>query len=271
MSFGSFYTSATGMFAANDRLAVTGNNIANLSTVGYKQNSIEFADIFYSVSKIPGGVANATTGVGISYGTGTRVASTPLDMTPGPFLSTGQPLDAYISDPSNQFASFFTVLDVDGNTLYTRRGDFLPNAVGAVGPLHLESGGQAYIVQPQIDLVFDPAGYSITSDGRVVGGTVGEVGQLQLARFINPEGLEQVGDTFFAETAASGTPTTGVAGDANFSSTAIVSGGLEESNVQFVEQTIELITSSQSFQINSEGFRAANGEILTTINLAANT
>lgn len=250
-----FYAGASGLRSQSQSLDITANNLANAATTGFKSSRANFQDLLYN-SLSNGGVGGAGPGLGISFGGGTALSSTQLDFAQGPLQSTGQPYDVAING-----RGFFAVTDNDGNRFFTRAGNFTLNADGML-TLPTSSGGLG--LEPPIRIPDGTANVSIGPQGAVVADGV-EVGRIAAVGFINPEGLEQIGDNLFAETGASGAPFVGQFGQEGFGS--LSQGYLEGSNVDTVEQIINLITTQQFFSLDAQVVRSANEELQTVLGL----
>ncbi|WP_419193702.1 flagellar hook-basal body protein [Kolteria novifilia] len=254
----SLATGSSGLQTYSQGLAVTANNLANLQTTGFKASRANINDLIYGILRAPGagGQGPTAAGLGTSFGQGASVGSTQLDFAQGPLVPTGQPLDAAISGPG-----FFSVTDAEGNEFYSRAGNFSRNAEGQ---LVLPGGDQSFLALPPVQIPADATNVSIGADGTVTaqqGGETVELGQLQATRFVNEEGLQQVGSNLFAETGASGPPQGGTFGEDGFGS--IASGFLEGSNVEPVEELTTLIKDQSAFAFNAEVVRAANENLMT--------
>jgi len=236
---------------------VIANNLANVNTSGFKRSQVNFQDLLYVTMEEPGteissGINSPT---GVEIGSGVRAASTVKIFTAGELQNTGNPLDIAIAGDG-----FLQVTMPNGDLRYTRDGSLLINGIGQL----VTSSG--YTLQPSITI---PEGSTVTieKDGGVnvtdPSGTQSVVGTIQLARFPNASGLSSEGDNLYAETQASGTPTTGTAGDNGFGT--IQAGFLEKSNVQMVTELVNLITAQRAYEINSRAIRAGD-EMLQTAN-----
>jgi flagellar basal-body rod protein FlgG len=255
-----FSTSATGMMAQEMLVDTIANNLANVNTTGFKRSQIEFQDLLYAKMKEPGteiapGV-NAPTG--LEVGTGVRVASTLRVFSLGEFHNTQRNLDIAIRGNG-----FLQVLMPNGDMRYTRDGSLLVNANGQ---LVTQAG---YQIEPAIAIPADAATIDIATDGSVNVtdsiGTRSVVGTVQLARFVNPSGLGSQGDNLFTPTDASGEPVVGTAGQEGFGD--IQSGFLEKSNVNMVNELVNLITAQRAYEINSRAIRAGDEMLRNTSNL----
>ena len=250
--------SATGIFAATQRIEVTSNNVANINTNGFKRGEARFADVLYQRLVTPGNPTNLNeTGVGVELGKGVQLSSVTTLFEQGSFVP-GFDLDLAINGEG-----FFRVTDVEGNVFYTRNGAFQPKGAGAAGALNLQLGDRSVTLDPAIILPGQNAIASVSSDGTLTQGTF--TASISLTRFQNPDGLEQVGDLLFRETIASGLATTGTPSTPGFGS--IVNGALEGSNVDLSNELIALVQGSQAFALNSQSFQTGNEEIRQVIAL----
>ncbi|EDY84516.1 flagellar basal-body rod protein FlgG [Verrucomicrobiia bacterium DG1235] len=246
----SLYSAASGMEAQQTNLNVISNNIANVSTTGFKKSKVEFQDMFYQVPKSVGADSGGNIlPTGIQVGTGTQVVSTSKVFTQGQVSQTGEQLDvAIVGD------GFFRVTGPDNETLYTRDGAF---KVGPTGEVTNSQGMTA------IDFAAPPAGTTkvvindtggvtyLADDSDVLGR-----GQLQTARFRNSSGLLALGGNLFRETDASGAPTVGNPG-ADGSGT-LQQGYLETSNVNIVEEMVNMILAQRAYEINSKSIQTSD-------------
>jgi flagellar basal-body rod protein FlgG len=236
------------------------NNLANVNTTGFKRSQIEFQDLLYEKLKEPGtevapGI-NAPTG--LEVGSGVRVASTLRVFSLGEFHSTGRPLDIAIRGNG-----FLQVLMPDGDIRFTRAGSLQVNANGQLVTL------SGYQLEPAIAVPTDAASIDVAPDGGInvtdSAGVRSVVGTLQLARFVNPSGLTAHGDNLYAPSDASGEPVVGTPGQAGYGT--IQSGFLERSNVQMVNELVNLITAQRAYEINSRAIRAGDEMLRNTNNL----
>lgn len=259
MPFRTFDIGVSGVLAQSASLGVTANNLANLSTTGFKSSRANFQDTLYH--SLRAATPGSAIGVGVAYGSGVAISSIQPNFNQGPIAQTGQPLDVAINGQG-----FFVVSDSEGNTYYTRSGAFTTDANGR---LTLASGAVAYVIEPPIVIPPGATNIGVAPDGTVsavVDGSPVVVGQLAAARFINEEGLAQVGNNLFAETGASGAPNLGVFSQNGFGS--LVQGSLEGSNVDATAEIIDLITTQSAFSLNVESIRAADREVLTLLAIA---
>ena len=245
----SLYSAATGMEAQQLNLNTIANNLANVNTPGFKRSKIEFQDLLYQKPRASGSDSGGGNLVptGIEVGNGSRVAATSKVFTQGQLTQTGEKLDIAI-----QGDGFFEVQRADGTTAYTRSGSFKLNAGGqvvTVDGLPVLSGFQNI-----------PSGADITiaQNGQVTVQSSGGTQQFRITmtRFANPAGLQSLGGNLYEETAASGTPETGQPGEQGFGST--IQGYTEASNVNIVEEMVNLITAQRAYEINSKSIQTSD-------------
>lgn len=237
------------------------NNLANSSTVGFKRVRLEFQDLLYQTHRTPGASANASTPlpVGLQIGLGARVISSERVFIQGDFQQTQNPLDLVIEG-----SGFFQVRQTNGELAYTRAGAFHLNAQGQV----VTATGET--LEPAITIPTAATSITVGNDGTVSVTLAGQtnaqsVGQIQLAAFANPAGMESLGRNLFRETAASGQPTIS-APDANGLGR-INQGYVEGSNVNVVEELVNMISAQRIYETNSKVITAAD-RMLGTINQA---
>ncbi len=255
----SLYTAATGMLAQQTQIDTTSNNIANVNTIGYKKQRAEFADLFYQVMEYAGIGSGTTLGspTGIEVGLGVRPTAITKMFSQGNFKETGNNLDMAITGNG-----FFQVELPDGSTAYTRNGAFKVDGNGSI----VNSDG--YKLLPEITIPPNTVTVSIGTDGTVsvlqAGDTEpNQVGQIELANFINPAGLHSLGDNNYIQTVASGDVVTGIAGLEGLGQ--IKQGFVEMSNVQLVEEMTDLITGQRAYEANSKAITTSD-EMLQTVN-----
>lgn len=255
------YTAATGMQAQQLNIDNIANNLANASTVGFKRTRLEFQDLLYQNLRTPGAASNASTSlpVGLQIGMGARAVSSERIFLQGDFRQTENPLDMVIEG-----SGFFQVRLSSGELAYTRAGSFHLDAQGQV----VTASGEP--LEPAITIPNNATSITVGADGTVSVTTPGQanaqnVGQIQLASFANPAGLEAVGRNLFKETAASGQPTAG-APDSNGLGR-INQGFIEGSNVNVVEELVTMISAQRAYETNSKVISAAD-RMLGTINQA---
>jgi flagellar basal-body rod protein FlgG len=262
MSIQAFYTAASGMNSMQAKLDVIANNLANTSTTGFKADRANFEDLFYHQEKYPGtqDTSGAYTPTGIATGTGSRVQSTQSNFLQGSLQQTGNQLDVAI-----QGQGFFQIKDPSGTVLYSRAGNFSRNASGQIV---MGSANIGRLLEPAITIPNEATAVSISSAGVVsyqvpTSQTLQQAGTIQMANFINPQGLLKIGENLYQETDSSGTAQTGVPG-ANGMGT-LQQASLEQSNVDPVSSLIDLITTQRSFEMNSQTIHAGD-EAWQTIN-----
>jgi flagellar basal-body rod protein FlgG len=262
MSVQTLYTAATGMEAMETKLDIIANNLANVNTTAFKKARGNFEDLFYRQEVLPGSEdqSGGITSTGTAIGLGSQVSSTQTDFEQGAFIDTNRPLDVAVVGKG-----FFQVTDVDGSTVYTRAGNFGVNRDGA---LVIGSAAVGRLVEPNIQIPEGTTDVSITAEGIVnvvVDGVASQAGTLQLATFINPEGLLKLGENLFAETEASGTAQVGDPGQNG--SGLLRAGMLEASNVNPVRELIDLITTQRSFELNSQAIQVGDEVLQLAANL----
>ena len=257
----SLSTAATGMDAQQTRLDVTANNIANVSTPGFKKSRAEFADLMYQTTRQPGvATGNGTQSpTGLQVGMGVRIVDTQRQHSEGDLQQTGNPLDVAIEG-----SGFFPITMPTGETAYTRNGAFKLDSTGKM----VNSDG--YALASAISIPPEAQSVSIAADGTVSATTATDaqaiqVGQIQLATFVNPAGLANAGRNLFKETSSSGTATTGAPGQNGIGS--LSQGTLEGSNVKVVEEMIDLIAGQRAYDVNSRVIKAADEMMQETANL----
>ncbi len=266
MAITALHAAASGMRALDEKLNVVANNLANINTHAFKRSRVNFEDLLYQVKREPG-IPNAEDEPiphGILIGTGVTVSGTQLNFAPGAVDRTDKPLDLRID--GDGFFQVRTVHDGDTITAYTRAGNFVRNAEGNV--VLADSGGA--ILEPPIVVPEDEIEISIGRNGEVRvrqqgGSTLNTVGQIELARFVNPEGLTQIGRNLYRDTDASGAAVTGEPEQDGLG--AIAQGQLEMSNVDPVRELIGLITTQRAFELNSQSIQSADETLQIISNL----
>jgi flagellar basal-body rod protein FlgG len=260
MAINALQSAATGLAALNVALDVTAHNLANVNTVGFKASRVNFQDLLY-LEKAQPGATNLNEDqrpIGLYVGLGVQVSGTQLDFTQGTVQATKKPLDVMING-----SGFFQVSVEDskaaGGRAYTRAGSFALNSDGEL----VLANDQGRRLEPVITIPPNAIqdSITITSDGRVTYMLPGateptEAGQIELATFVNPAGLEQIGENLYGETVASGPPSTGVPAQDDRGS--LIQGSLESSNVDPTRELIELIRVQRAFEMNSQSIRAAD-------------
>ena len=240
----SLWIARTGLDTQQTQLDVIANNLANVSTNGFKRQRAVFQDLLYQTMRQPGAQSSQQTQVpaGLQLGTGARPVSTAHLFTQGNLQKTDNSLDVAINGDG-----FFQVLLPDGTTAYTRDGSFQKDNQGQVVT------ADGYPLQPAITIPADARAISIGTDGTVSvtqGNTTTQIGNLQVATFINPAGLQSIGQNLFLETAASGTPTPNTPG--NNGAGAVNQGYVETSNVNVAEELVLMIQTQRAYELNSK-------------------
>lgn len=250
--FRSLNVAATGMAAQQSRLEGISHNIANSNTVGFKRGRIEFQDLLYNTVRHPGAATGDTTNapIGVQYGSGVRVAGLAQVHEQGSFQTTDNPLDLSVEGQG-----FFMVQREDGTLAYTRNGAFRANAEGMI----VTSDGLP--LDPPITIPENSMNVSIAPNGTVSVQLPGEevpieVGELMMATFVNPGGLRAVGHNLYERTIASGEAQFGSPGEDGIGT--IMQGALEQSNVDMVEEMVNLISAQRSYEINSRVISSAD-------------
>lgn len=261
-------SAASGLSALNTKLDVISNNLANVNTNGFKSSRANFQDLLY-VEKEQPGVENANGDqrpTGLYVGLGVKVSGTQIDFeTQGAPITSDRDLDLMIDG-----RGFFQV-QVEQSTsgdevAYTRAGNFALNQDGEI----VLASDQGRRLIPTITIPTDADSIEITSDGRVFAYIPGqtepsELEQIQIAMFVNPTGLKQVGENLYVPTPASGEPNTGNPGDENFGK--VLQGRLEASNVDPTRELVELIRTQRAYEMNSNTIRAADEALRTVAQL----
>ncbi len=250
--FRSLHIAATGMKAQEAQLDSISNNLANSNTVGYKRMRTDFEDLVYQNVRAAGTRTTATTvsPTGHQVGSGVRIASTSRTFGQGPLQMTDNPLDMAIEG-----SGFFVLQRPDGTLAYTRSGQFRTDAQGQV------VNAEGLMVDPPISIPSNATSVTVGSDGTVTASINGQsapvqVGQLQIASFVNPGGLQAVGHNLMIPTAASGEAQIGApAADGRG---ALLQGAVEHSNVEVAEEMIGLIAAQRSYEVNSKVITAAD-------------
>ncbi|HEY9202243.1 MAG TPA: flagellar basal-body rod protein FlgG [Gammaproteobacteria bacterium] len=240
------WISKTGLDAQQTRLSVISNNLANVNTTGFKRDQAIFQDLIYQNKRQAGGQTTEDTRLpsGLSLGTGVRVVATEKLHTQGNITQTGKPLDMAILG-----RGFFQIQQADGSVSYTRDGSFQLDADGQV----VTSQGQ--LLQPSLTIPSDTQSITIGQDG-VVSVITGndtaptQIGNIQLADFVNPSGLQPEGNNLFTETASSGSPLVGTPGLNGLGN--LESGSVETSNVNVVEELVNMIETQRAYEMNSK-------------------
>ncbi len=240
------YVSKTGLAAQDKQLTTISNNLANASTVGYKRDRAVFEDLLYQIQRQPGAQATQETQLpsGLQLGTGVRVVGTQKQFTAGSLQISDQPLDIAIDG-----RGFFQIQQADGTPAYTRNGQFHLNGEGEV----VNAAG--LLLDPNITIPDNASTVTIGTDGIVSARILGQaapvtLGNIDIVDFINPAGLQAAGANLFLETASSGDPITGTPGENGLGQ--IKQGMLENSNVDIVEEMVNMITTQRTYEMNSK-------------------
>jgi flagellar basal-body rod protein FlgG len=241
------WAAKTGLDAQQTRMSVTSHNLANVSTTGFKKGRAVFEDLLYqNVRQVGGSTSQDTMSpTGLSLGTGVRVIATEKSYTQGSLQQTGNSMDVAING-----RGFFQVLLPDGTMAYTRDGNFEVSPQG-----ELVTAGSGYRVQPGITIPDGTQSVTIGKDGIVSVQLAGEaaptqIGSLQLFDFINPAGLQPKGENMLLESASSGAPQSGTPGLNGLGFTE--QGSLEGSNVNVVEELVNMIETQRAYEMNSK-------------------
>ena len=256
---GALYVAKTGLSAQDTQLKVISNNLANVSTVGFKKDRAVFEDLLYQIQRAPGAESAAGTQLpsGLQLGNGVRVVGTQKQFTGGEVQITDQPFDVAINGNG-----FFQVALPSGEIGYTRNGQFHLNGNNEL------TTPEGLLVEQAITLPEEVNNFSIGVDGSVSVTTAGNtepqnIGQLTLASFVNPAGLLAIGQNLFTETGSSGAPVVANPGESGLGQTR--QNMLEASNVNAVEELVNLITTQRAYEINSKVISTAD-EMLGFIN-----
>ena len=247
------HTARSGLDAQDMRMRVISNNLANVNTTGFKRDRPDFETLMYQNVRQAGAQSSQETQLanGMSVGTGVKIVGTERIYTQGSMVTTDRSLDVAINGDG-----FFQVDMPDGRTGYTRAGNF---AMDSEGKLVTSEG---YAVQPAITIPKGAQSITIGQDGTVSVQLAGEtgstqVGQIQIASFMNPSGLQPIGQNLVAETTASGAPQAGTPGQDGLGS--LAQNSLEASNVNMVEELVDMIETQRAYEINSKVINTVDG------------
>ncbi len=248
----SLWIAKTGLDAQQTRMSVISNNLANASTTGYKRGRAVFEDLLYQNQRQVGAQSSQDTlyPTGLMIGTGVRTVATEKLFSQGAMSQTQNPLDVAIDGKG-----FVQITMPDGQLAYTRDGSLQVNAKGQL----VNSTG--YAVQPSITIPTDAQSVTIGTDGIVSvrqpgQSTTTQVGQLQLADFVNPAGLQPMGSNLFIESSASGAPQTGAPGLNGLGT--VMQGYVEGSNVNVVEELVSMIETQRAYEMNSKAIQSSD-------------
>ena len=248
----SMWVAKTGLDAQQTRMNVISNNLANVNTNGFKRDRAVFEDMLYQNIRQSGGQTdvNSQAPTGMMLGTGVRVVATEKIHAQGNMVTTQNPLDLAIAGDG-----FFQIAQQDGSLAYTRDGSFKLSATGQI----VTANGN--LLQPPITVPQGTASVTFGRDGTVsaqnAAGAQQIIGQVQIARFVNPSGLQSMGQNLMKETPSSGTPQVVAPGQVGAGS--LVQGSLEASNVNVVEEMVNMIETQRAYEINSKAISAVDG------------
>jgi flagellar basal-body rod protein FlgG len=256
------HTAATGMMAQELNVQVISNNIANMRTTGYKRQRAEFQDLLYEQVRRVGTQTSNQGNIlpaGIELGAGVKTVGTPRIMSQGNLLPTAKELDVAIRGEG-----FFRILLPDGRTAYSRDGSFEMDSQGRI------TTAQGYVVQPGITVPQNARSITINQAGQVsaiIGTDTNptQLGQFELANFVNKAGLQSIGDNLYLETPASGAPQTGTPNTDGYGD--LQQGMLEQANVEPVKEIADLIAAQRAYEMNAKVISAADQMLQATANI----
>ena len=255
----SLWAGASGMIAQQTHLDVVAHNLANVNTSGFKKLRADFQDLIYQINREPGQPVEPDSMIptGIQVGLGVKVAGTTRIFMQGSLQTSDNPTDLALTGEG-----FYQVTMPDGTIAYTRDSNWKIDANGQV------VNHDGYLMEPAIVIPEDAVDFAVSQTGNVTVKMPGdilpeEMGQIELVRFINPAGLRSIGRNLFLETAASGAPVAGNPGDEGFGT--IEQRVLEMSNVQVVEEMVEMIVAQRAYEANSKTIQTAD-ELLRIAN-----
>ncbi|MCP3983648.1 MAG: flagellar basal-body rod protein FlgG [bacterium] len=255
------FTAATGMDAQQLRIDTIANNLANVSTTGFKKSRAEFQDLFYETLQAPGAQSadGTTLPTGAQVGHGVKLGGMNRVFSQGTRTNTGRDFDLSIDGDG-----LFQIADTGGQVLYTRDGSF-----------HLDSDGnlvndQGNLLDPNIQIPIDAIQVTVLQDGTVSALIAGQtapqqLGQLEIARFANPSGMRALGNNLFVPSESSGDAETGTPGSTGFGT--IGQGFLESSNVNMAEELVKMILAQRAFEVNSRVIQAGDEMLQTAANI----
>lgn len=252
MPLRSLWTAATGMQAQALNIDVISNNLANVNTTGFKRSRADFQDLLYQNLRIAGAASSSGTEIPTSnqIGLGTKVAAVAKILTQGDYKQTGNELDLAIDG-----RGFFQITTPEGEIAYSRAGSFKLDGDGNM----VTSDG--YFLEPQITVPTDAIQLTVGPDGTLTVLNAGEttpseIGKIETARFANPAGLTAIGKSLFLESETSGSPTTGTPGEDGLGT--ITQGYLEMSNVNVVEEMVNMILAQRAYEINGKAIQTSD-------------
>lgn len=246
------YISKTGLSAQDTRLAAISNNLANVATAGFKKDRVVFEDLLYQIQRQPGASSSQSTELpsGMQIGTGVRVSSSQKLFTQGALQTTGEALDIGVNG-----RGFFEIMMPDGSSAYTRDGQFQVNANGEIVT------GQGHLLNPGLTVPADAQTITVGQDGVVTVKLPGQpepvnIGNINLVDFVNPSGLQALGGNLYSETIASGNPQQSTPGQNGMGK--LAQGSVESSNVEVVEELVDMITTQRAYEMNSKAISTAD-------------
>ena len=257
----SLFIAATGMEAQTLNIDVIANNLANANTAGFKRSRADFEEIMYQDIITPGATSaeGTTMPSGLQVGLGVKPVSVHKVFEEGQLVNTGNPLDLAIEGDG-----FFQITRPNGEIAYTRDGTFKLDSEGRI------VNSEGYALEPEITIPSDATQITVSADGKITVLQAGstepvEVGQIEIVKFPNPGGLKAIGKNLFLETPSSGAPITGNPGQDGLGS--IQQGFVELSNVNIVEEMIQMIISQRAYEMNSKAIQASDEMLQTANNL----
>ncbi|WP_415892514.1 flagellar basal-body rod protein FlgG [Neptuniibacter sp. PT8_73] len=249
---GALNVAKTGMTAQDTNLKVISNNLANVSTVGFKKDNLVFEDLMYQIRRQPGAQSaeEAQLPSGLQIGMGVRTVGTQKIFQTGDIQITDEAFDVAING-----RGFLQVNLPNGDIAYTRNGQLHLNADNEL------VSAEGYTIEPAITLPAQVVNFSISTDGVVEVVTAGnpqptQIGQIELADFVNPQGLQALGQNLYAETGSSGAPVISNPGENG--TAVLIQGALEGSNVNSVEELVDMITTQRAYEMNSKVISTAD-------------
>ena len=251
---------STGMSAQQMSVQVIANNLANVSTVGFKKSAWDFQDLIYQTLKAPGtNTGIGTLPVGIQLGSGVQPVAVHRTFSQGDFQATKNPLDLAIEGDG-----FFQVTLPDGSLAYTRTGSFKLDSEGSVVTV------EGYPILPDISVPSGTVTLNVSPIGEISAISSGDpapavIGTIELARFINPAGLDSTGKNLYLTTAASGEAITGAPGGIGFGT--VLQGSLESSNVNIAEEMVNMIVAQRAYELNSKAIQTSDDMLAIANNL----
>ena len=246
------YISKTGLSAQDTRLAAISNNLANVGTTGFKKDRVVFEDLLYQIQRQPGANSSQNTELpsGLQVGTGVRVTGSQKLFNQGSLQTTGEALDIGING-----RGFFEIVMPDGSSAYSRDGQFHMNANGEIVT------ATGHLLNPGLTVPAYAQTITVGNDGVVTARIAGQnepvnIGNLNLVDFINPAGLQALGGNLYSETVSSGNPQQSAPGQNGMGQ--LVQGALESSNVEVVEELVDMITTQRAYEMNSKVISTAD-------------